>query len=165
MINWNIEKFEWLVHLDNCMYAKEILEKLWIIVQWIFHDDYIWVNMETKLYEMMRLILRDNITTKKWLYRILFEWLQRNQMGQHMNWVSNLYNLLVKHDDLQFWVDSYRQGWAIYTSMLASRDPSEIEWYISGLQKLLEQLQKSVKNVDENKLWQKYCQSKTSKSI
>lgn len=165
MINWNIEKFEWLVHLDNCMYAKEILEKLWIIVQWIFHDDYIWVNMENKIYEMMRLILRDNITTKKWLYRILFEWLQRNQMGQHMNWVSNLYNLLVKHDDLQFWVDSYRQGWAIYTSMLASKDPSEIEWYISGLQKLLEQLQKSVKNVDENKLWQKYCQSKTSKSI
>ncbi len=154
---WNIDKYQWLVDLDNCPDAKNIFDWLWIIIKGIFHDNYNRANMETKVYEIMRIIIRDNITDRKWLYQILFEWLQRNQVGQHMNGVSSLFNPIVRHCDLQDEVESYRTGWAIYTSMLESQDVTEIDWYVAELQALIEKLKSSVPSIDNNQLWQIYC--------
>lgn len=156
-IEWNIAKYQWLVDLDHFPDAKSILDKLWIIVKGIFDSSYNRINMETKVYNIMRAIIRDNITDRKWLHQILFEWLQRNQMGQHMNWVSSLFNPIVRHCDLQDEVESYRAGWAIYTSMRVSQDVTQIDWYVAELKALIEKLKSSVPSIDNNQLWQVYC--------
>lgn len=156
-IESKLESYKWLVHLDDSPEAKEILKNLEIIVASIFHKEYIDTNLETRPYEIMRTILRDGITEQKGLQKLLFEWLKRDQMGQHMNGVSKLFNELVTQDDLQYELDVYQADGAIHNAILASSDIEEIVKYTKQLRALLEKLEQSIKKFDNNKLWQAYC--------
>jgi hypothetical protein len=75
-----------------------------------------------KLYTIMRTLLRDSITDKKWLRTLLSEWLAQKGMGQHIQWVYTIFEELVSHDDLQYELNEYREWGAIYRALLQSRE-------------------------------------------
>lgn len=72
-IKQKLDTYKSLVHLDDSPEAKDILKNLDIIAEGIFHKEYVEINLETRLYEIMRTILRDGITEKEGLQKLLFE--------------------------------------------------------------------------------------------
>jgi hypothetical protein len=148
------------VNLSANKEAKDILDNLLIFVKGIYNKDYLDAVIVPKLYNIMRTLLRDSITEKKWLRILLSEWLAQKGMGQHIQWFYTIFEELVTHDDLQYELDEYREWGAIYAALLRSNSPQELTIFIENLEKLLLKLRKSVQKVDSNSLWQDYCKNR-----
>jgi hypothetical protein len=144
------------ISLEGNPIAKSILTHLAVFANEIFREDYRKLIIDGKLYGIMRTILRDNITEKKWLTALLYWGMRQEQMGQHMQGISPVFNELVVHDDIQYVFDEFREWWAIYKAIVDANDTQEVESYLSKLDTLVNNLKKSANKVDSNKLWLVY---------
>ena len=72
------------VQFSEIPWASEIKESLETLVDSLFEHDYARTRMHSKVLDTVRALVRDSITEKKGMEKILFEFLNQTHAAEHM---------------------------------------------------------------------------------
>ncbi len=136
--------------------AIQILEDVHIISSLLFTEKYMNSVLQIKLYDIMRMVIRESIWNPKKLEDILKDAFTSVHIGRFLTMTEWDYKILEHHRDMMDEVWNYSNWSAIYSNLMNLKDVTEVNTIIKKLSDLIIKLSESAKLVDKNSLWQSY---------
>lgn len=142
----------------NMPVAGIILPSVEKLIDSLFEPDYARIRIKTKITDIVRALVRDNITEKKWLQKLLFDLFNQTHAASHMFGVQERFRQLNQYNDSLSEVWGYSD--AIFSEVKKSKDTDFINHQIEKATNAVKRLKMLYSDVMKNPL---YLQSRNRK--
>lgn len=117
----------------------------------LFESEYAKIRIKTRILDTVRALIRDNITEKKGLNKILFEMFHQTHAAEHILGVQEKFKQLRKYQDILSEADEYSGG--IFQEIKQSSDEEFIEDKIEKLTSVAKRLKTLYADTMKNPLY------------
>lgn len=143
------------ISFANIPVAHVIAQSIERLMYSLFESEYAEMRIKTKIPDIVRALIRDNITEKKGLNKVLFEMFHQTHAASHIHGVQEKFRQLGKYQDVLSEAEVYSE--VIFQEIKQSSDQDFIADKIGKLTGVIKRLKTLYADTMKNPL---YIQSK-----